>query len=324
MKKFARVSLITAGIMGALGCLLCLISVLGGGRNVITYAREPYILERLEEKGGLTRRLLRLAGLGAGNGSDPGAGSVALSGSLRLNGRGTGTNNAEDQIDITDVRKLSLALGAGTFTVKEKEAGDGESIDLYIQGVGDCDYYVEDSTLFVNGFKGNHFVSRNANSITLKFPMGMSFEEVEIEMGAGIMDCYDLRARELEATVGAGALSMYRSRADELSVELGAGELYASQMEAQEAKLTVGLGNCAWEGEISRSLEAECDMGSAVFILKGKETDFNYEIECNGGTIEMGGYGGSGIGMEKRIDNGAGRDMELTCNLGNITVNFEE
>lgn len=322
MKKFAKISVITAGIMGVLGCLLCLIAVLGGGWNVVSYANSSYIMERMEGKSGLTRSLLRFAGLAAENGSDGGSGIVT--GRLRVNGKDAGTNTVEEQIDISHVKKLSLSLGAGSFIVSEKETGDGESIDLSIRGKGECDFHVEDETLCVSGFKGNHSVGRNQNSITLGLPRGMKFEEVEIEMGAGVMDCYDIKARELEATVGAGALSLYRSQVQELSVELGAGELCASEMEAEEAQIMVGLGSCSYEGEISHSLEMECNMGNGDFLLTGKETDFNYEIECSGGTITIGGYDAAGLSMERRIDHGARREIELTCNMGNIDIQFTE
>lgn len=350
MKKFIKTGLIIAGIMGAAGCLLCLICFAGGGgRTMIAYANDEVIPDRLEGKGEtLTRKLLRLAGY-SGNKEqvvlyeepdrdredseeshiskeEETVQNTNASGRLCVNGSEAVHNAAEHHIDTAEVKSLQLLLGAGTFTVSEKEAGAGETIDLYIQGEGYCDFYVKKGTLYVEGFKGLHTLGSNfgANNITLKVPMGMRFEEVEAEVGAGIMEFYDVEAGELEANVGAGVLSLYRSEVRDLSVEIGAGELYTQDMTAQEADLTVSLGTCTYQGSISRELEAECDMGNMDFLLKGKETDYNYEIECSGGNIEMDSFETAAFALEKRINNGAASTFELTCSMGNITLHFEE
>ncbi len=332
MKKFAKISLITAGVLAVLGCLFCLIGAIGGGRSAIIYAKEEQVLGG--KVGRLTNKLLRLAGhmdedlslAVSENGEIRLTGEGGASEKLRINGEDPGRNAGEGHIDTGKVRSLHLMLGAGTFTVSEKTAGEGETIDLYIQGEGGCDYYVEKETLYVEGFKGIHTLGSNFdnNNITLKVPMGMRFDEVEVEVGAGVMELYDIEARELEASVGAGGVSMYRSEAGELSVEIGAGEFHAEDMTSLEADLSVGLGTCSYQGIISKELEAECNMGSMEFLLKGRESDFNYEIECSGGNIEMDSFETAAFAAEKYINNGAAGTFELNCNMGNISVHFEE
>ena len=115
----------------------------------------------------------------------------------------------------------------------------------------------------------------------------MRFDEVEIEVGAGVMEAYKFNAKEIKADVGAGILSLYQSEAKELSVEIGAGEFSALDVDAREADLTVGLGNCSYQGSIFESLEAECDMGNMDFLLKGKESDYNYDVSCGMGSIKL-------------------------------------
>ena len=336
MKKFAKISLMTAGVLAVLGCLFCLVSVIGGGRNAITYANEKYVLGTLGEKGGtLTRKLLRLTGhlddqdslaVLSEERDHHADGGGENSESQHVNSKDTGSSAAERHIDMGEVRKLHLELGAGTLTVSEKEAGDGETIDLYIQGEGNCDFYVEKEILYVEGFKGKHTLGSNigVNNITLKVPMGMGFDEVEVEVGAGLMEFYDVEVRELEATVGAGALSLYRSGIQELSAEIGAGEFYAQDTTAKEVDLAVGLGNCTYQGAIARELEAECNMGNMDFLLQGRESDYNYEIECSGGSIEMDSFETAAFAMEKKIDNGAAGKFDLCCNMGKISVHFVE
>lgn len=336
MKKFAKVSLIAAGILAVLGTLFFLVSAIGGGGNVIAYANEEHILGDLNGKGGsLMRKLLRLAGkwdyefyplYGSEDKESNVSGEERSSERLYLNDGDRGQGAGEWHIDTGEISNLHLMLGAGTFTVSEKAAGEGDTIDLYIQGEGDCDFYVEKKTLYVEGFKGVHTLGSNfnRNNITLKVPMGMRFDEVEAEVGAGVMEFYDIEAVELEGNVGAGVLSLYRSEARELSAEIGAGEFYAEDIFSQKADLSVGLGSCTYQGEIQGELEAECNMGNMEFLLKGKETDFNYEIECSGGSIEMDSFETSAFAMERKIDNKAANTFELNCSMGKITVHFEE
>jgi len=332
MKKFVKVSLVTAGVLAVVGCMLCLVSAIGGGRNVIAYANEENVLGNWGAKGGvIARKLLRLAGHDIAP-DLPGIDEIALDQEggtgerVHVSGDDTGMSAAEKHIDTKEVKNLCLMLGAGTFTVSEKTAGEGETLDLYIQGEGSCDFYVKKETLYVEGFKGHHILGSdfNSNNITLKVPMGMRFDEVEAEVGAGIMEFYDIEARELEASVGAGVLNLYRSQAEELSAEIGAGEFYAQDMTSQKADLTVSLGTCTYQGAIARELEAECDMGNMDFLLKGKEEDYNYEIECSGGNIEMDSFNTAAFAMERRIDNGAATTFDLSCSMGNITIHFEE
>lgn len=334
MKKFAKVCFMIAAGMGIVGCLLCLISVIGGGGTMISYANDNYVWSRLEEKGGiLADKLRRLSGhldeeeLEAVFEEDRlrVLSDDETSKELRINDEDV-KGALERQIDTGDVRDLYLQLGAGSFTLSEKEAGEGESIDLYIQGEGKCDVYVKDGTLYIEGFKGNHVLGTDfgKNNILLKFPMGMRFDEVEIEVGAGIMEAWNINAKEIEASVGAGALSLYQSEAKELSVEVGAGELYTQDVSVREADLTVSVGTCSYQGSIFESLEAECDMGNMEFLLKGRESDYNYEIECSGGNIEMDSFNTAAFALEKEINNGAAHTFELSCSMGNISVHFEE
>ena len=65
-------------------------------------------------------------------------------------------------------------------------------------------------------------------------------------------------------------------------------------------------------------------MGNVELALEGKQSDHNYHIECAAGNIDIKGYSMAGFLGEKEIDNGADSDYDISCNMGNITVEFEE
>lgn len=322
MKKFVKISLITAGILAALGCICCMISVLAGGKSLIYWVNNDERLQaQLEETGNAVENAIENISDGKLHlvfkdnkvlvGNDEYAQMVQI--------------NEDRSYSAQDVKRLNLVLGAGVFTVKEKEVSDG-NIEIHVQGVGECETFVKDQTLYVEGFQGIDIAvfghTEFKNEITIEIPANMTFEEVNVEVGAGIMDISSLEARELDAQIGAGELRLNNIVAGELSAEIGAGRMDAQNVTAQEAEFSVSMGECIYNGIIKRELDAECDMGNMELMLEGNREDYNYEIECSAGNIEVDKSSWHALGMEKSINNGAAGTIDLTCNMGNITVSF--
>ena len=331
MNKFMKISLMTAGILAAVGFIFCLIGGLVSGRNFILSVKNDAYMERglgTVEKviEGVEKGLDATKGgfISSQEAHHLGKNQNPDSNNLTINDSEVSDTVNQYHVEAEGIRELSLLLGAGTFTISEKDEADG-LIDLYVEGQkGEVDFFVKDETLHVEGFKGNHIIDvGERNNITLRFPKGMGFDEVDLEIGAGIMDICNLTARELDVTVGAGELAIDKAKIDDFSAEIGAGHLLASGMEVREADLNVSLGNCSYEGRIEQNLDAECDMGSMDFLLKGKEEDHNYEIECSAGNIELNGFEFTALGAEKHVHNGAASTYELSCSMGNITVEFQ-
>ena len=65
-----------------------------------------------------------------------------------------------------------------------------------------------------------------------------------------------------------------------------------------------------------------CSMGYVALYLMGNEDDFNYQLEGAMGNIDIGGMSFSGFGQEKKIDNGASKNIEVECSMGNISILF--
>lgn len=319
MKKFVKGSLITAGILAALGLILCLISGLAGGRKSFVYFvdNDEYIAERLESLGD------ELADIHIGNWRLVWRDHEFMLSDEENENRAVETSR---QTVVADgIRNLELELGAGEFIIREKEVSDGV-IDIDVEGVGKCTNYVKNGTLYVEGFKSIHVIgnSISTNRITLEIPADMSFDEIDVEIGAGVMEISDLKAREFDAAIGAGELTMENIEANEFSTEIGAGSLNAENVSTQNADVTVNLGECIYNGTISGNLEAECDMGSMEFYLNGREEEHNYEIECAAGNIEVGSLSFTALGAEKMINNGVGSTFDISCSMGDITIRFKE
>ncbi len=323
MKKFVKGSLMAAGILAALGCILCLISAIAGGRSFTYWARND---ERVMES--LDRVADRLSDAWYGiyyiGGWDQRFGDENPK-DLTVNNYTAGANAWEAQQSLDGVRELNLILGAGSLVLKEKDASDG-MMDIYVQGRGECDYRVNDGTLYIEGFKGIKTIGTDLseNIITLVIPKGTVFEELDIEVGAGVMEVTGAGAKEIDASIGAGELSLYQVESEELSVEVGAGRIEANNMISKDISVTVGMGEGIYEGTASGNVEVEADMGNIEFSLQENQDSFNYDIECDMGSVEIGGSGFSGMGREQRVNNHASKEFEVSCNLGNINISFQD
>lgn len=314
MKKFAKVSLIVAGILFAIGCVLGSISAIAGGRSLIkTLKEKEYFGEKMNE-------LAYAIGSTVYNVTD------GKWGFIYEEERTPGSTWQEDsgQIEAAGVRNMDLKLGAGTFVIEEKEEADG-IIDISVSGIGDCNYYVKGETLHVEGFEGKwHTLNINGdNRIEIRIPKNSCFEEISIDAGAGIVEISDLEVKELELKGGAGQFLLNNMEIGELNAQIGAGQMEATGIKAMNAEFSVGMGELLYTGAITGNLDAECGMGNMELHLSGKETDHNYEIECAAGNVDIGSFSVSAMAAEKVINNNAVSNFDIECSMGNITIDFE-
>lgn len=122
------------------------------------------------------------------------------------------------------------------------------------------------------------------HTLLLEIPEDMFFDSVEIEAGACAMDIEYLETKKLD-------------------VELGAGEIIINQLYVQTCELSVGVGN-------------------AEIYLDGSKEDYNYEIECAVGNVDIGNESFGGLASERRINNHADANVEIECGMGNVTIGF--
>lgn len=338
MNNFFKYGFIVAGVSMAVGIVFALVSTAIGGRIAIKNSGWIFrtlesidILDEVEDWSKAHHNNWHFSWY-----EDEATNELRVNGEIQRNEPqnteswgGSGTTQdfmvIQDpgEISAAGIRNLDLDLGAGQFFIREKETDDGV-ISILVQGVGTCDYYTEKDTLHVESFKGNHFIGEDLskNQIIMDLPKGISFDEVELTCGAAMVELGNMNAQELEIETGAGEVRIDNADVKKFSVNVGAGRVEANGMNAQEVDLEVGMGDCVYYGKVSGDLEAECNMGNMEIMLQGEEEDYNYEIECSAGNISLNGKSITGLAAEKKIYNGALTNIELSCSMGNITVDF--
>ncbi|WMC91920.1 DUF4097 family beta strand repeat-containing protein [Kineothrix sp. MB12-C1] len=241
------------------------------------------------------------------------------------NDDGYNTRNVSDSdrkqaggsVNKENVDKLEISIGAAALYIEESKSGNFEMVK---DGVGKYQYYESSGVLYLKGNQKN--IVRNNEKVYLYIPAGMTFEEISIELGAGLIEVGELNADEVEISVGAGLLEADKVISRNLSVDVGAGKVTLQEVDTEELDIETGLGYVYAAGSVTKEIDVECAMGSVELELAGSETDYNYEVKSEVGTIAIGKNSYSTLSKKTHINNNATAKCSVECAMGNIEISF--
>lgn len=327
MKKFMKGCAITALILVLIGVLLGIAAGSMHGRAAMEKAVETMTGGRLH---------LRLGGNEWGLMTEDGTTWNGFSNGNVLNGDGFYDIDEsvifDDSFDVlkgnvkkyslgSDVESLKLEIGGGELVLKQ---ADGTEFYLEARDAQKLQSYVKNGTLYVkSAMKGITFSASDHCKIVLFVPAGFPFDKVEAAIGAGVIELGELTADKVELEVGAGQITAENLTTKTLHMNVGVGDVDIASMQAEKLEAEVGLGHIALSGDISQKSKIECGMGGVEMNLSGAEEDFDYDIECAMGNVEIGNDSYSGLAHEKHVDNGADKKMDIECAMGSVEVSFE-
>lgn len=225
------------------------------------------------------------------------------------------------------VENLDVQVGGCAFQVKTSE---DDSFYIETKNTRKFQAYIEDGTLHIISTTGSvkDWNELRDVRITLYVPAGSSYRRAELEMGAGSLTYPSLQADSASVNVGAGGIELQSAQVKELEIEVGAGQAEVTDMQVTKLDVTVGMGEFLGDGVIDGNVKMDCSMGNLELRVTGRQEDFNYEIEGALGNISLEGESGTqsfgGFAQERSIDNGADKEMEISCSMGNIAIRFQE
>lgn len=163
---------------------------------------------------------------------------------------------------------------------------DVDEIKVEQDGISNFASQVNGDTLQISGGK-KLSVNNSGGSITIVIPKDFVLEEVDMEIGAGQAEIDSLCAESLDIEVGAGQADLINLDVQYFNASAGAGQINAK--------------------------------------LVGSESDYNYDVECGIGEIEIGESSFSGFAKDTYIENpGAKRELDIECGVGQIVISFQE
>ena len=112
-----------------------------------------------------------------------------------------------------------------------------------------------------------------------------------------------------------------------IKLQMGAGTIENSgSLDIKEADFTVGVGTADISELQVENLKGSCGMGDMELTLTGKAAEYNYELKCGLGNLEVDDSLGTSItsGNKQITNEGATKNIKLDCGMGNVEVEFEE
>ncbi len=207
---------------------------------------------------------------------------------------------------------------------------------------------------------GSHHL---ADAVHIRIPKGYRFEEIEMDLGEGICRAPAMQADEILLEIGAGVCEVTEMTADHADISVGAGQVSVEAMTVETAQIMAGagqidigrlraetaeaevgagrftveelsvsrlldleisMGSAEMGGSIMGNLSLECDMGETVMHLTGSEDDHSYDVECGMGEVTIGSNGHGGFASKRSWNDGKKSCFEVNCNMGDVTITFEE
>ena len=253
MKKFTKVALIIAAVVGGIG-ICCLVGAVSKGltwRMVADMAADGRFSFGPED----------FADFGIVDGPNE-------------------AKNAEAKGSLTKVeeafKSLDVELGAGKVEIYYT---DIDKVEVEQEETPGFRCYVEESTLHVEG--GTKFgVNNNNAKIIVRIPNNYSFAEFELKVSAGAAIVEGIVANEASIDVDAGKATVKKLDAKEIDASADAGELYIEVVGKKENYSynlecdvgTIRIGEESYTGlgaekkiknpNAERFLEADCDVGN--------------------------------------------------------------
>lgn len=206
-------------------------------------------------------------------------------------------------VDMDFASDLEISLKYDELLIQEY---DGDKIRVNVANDAKNDVVVKETSGKITITDTRSGNVKKKKQIKVSIPSVKEFDTVSlgVDMGTIDLEC-DLKVQELSVEVGAGEFSGYGNiTAAYCDLQVGAGTIDIDQLDIQK-------------------LNADCGAGEIDMVVTGKEKDYNYDLSCGMGEINLEDSEYSGIGIEKTISNeGAQKDMVLECGMGEIDVEF--
>lgn len=232
--------------------------------------------------------------------------------------------SVQNSFSKAEVRELYVKSAGVVVEVNEY---DGEEFLVEATMVHEYQAFLKDRKLYVIS-KGQNTKEIGAGNVKIMVPTSVYDEgklDIEVESAASKVSFDRVAGKDIELNVSAGALSWDSLSATEFSIHTSAGTVSGENtMITGESDIKVSAGNIEFTGVLGTETEIEMSAGKVEVTLLDSYTDYNYEISCAGGSVNVGKEKVEGVAKRAELRNGAAKQMDIECSVGAVKINFEE
>lgn len=243
----------------------------------------------------------------------------------------TGTASEESHT-FTDVESLDLEVSMCDLTIYQHEL---DHIALTAQNVNShFSCRQEGNTLVVKDDRPSS-TKQNSMDDALKLILYLpqkEMDEISMEVSLGEIFIEQMNAYTIDIECDLGSFQAEDLICRELQFENNIGEVRFGQLQVSDsAKICTDTGDIELDLFEGPSLHTDCGIGNTVITASGAETDYNYKIDSQMGDSYVNHHHHTHRDDLDDIpdntltkDHHAGKNIEIQCGLGNITLNFTE
>lgn len=176
------------------------------------------------------------------------------------------------------------------------------------------------------------YVTQDANKLTIESKGDKKWWYKNYTEDRRVITVYvPSKLMDVALDIQMGYLSCDAINASEISIDVDAAQAIISSMRARKAKIELAAGSVEAYGNIGETTEIDCDAGEVVFHATGAKEDYDYDVDCKTGNVEIEGenYHKDHIEHHKEAHKGqdcegkhCGRKMNVECEAGTVSVFF--
>ena len=211
------------------------------------------------------------------------------------------------------IKSMSIDIEASSLTIKK---GDYLFVESNNKRVVSKE---RNGTLYISESGSDWIVKSNNIKIVICIPENMSFEEIELNTGASVVNVEKLCTDRIDIELGAGKVTFDTLiSAKQTSIDGGAGNFTVHGGSLKNLEIDWGVGNAEITAEILGSSEIDSGVGNLELNLIG--TVESYKIYADKG---LGNFtvDGKSISDGDVIGNGS-NVIDIDSGVGNINVCF--
>lgn len=211
-------------------------------------------------------------------------------------------------VNSSSLQLLDIDAPNGNVQITEGNAAD--SIHIEIKSKRSTSYFKikdsKDGKVKIECTK-KHWNSDDDIFINIQVPNACSIDTLKIDAAAGdLLISGNIRIIKMDLDLAAGDATIEHATLHDSSFEMAAGDLTLTD--------TTLLSN----------LDIDCAAGDTTLNLPGRESDYNLELSCALGELEINGSSTSnGFGSSYSRDNNSNITITADCACGSIEVNFQ-